>query len=243
MSNFSQLDSLLRNQVHEAPGQYTELYAYARCMAEIENAVVVVSDLKAETSKIYCGRFADRLGIGGYNEENSIWENKILSLMSDKERENKILSELRFFHFIRNHPKTRRNYYLLSNLRFNNENTGYIDVLHRMYYVYDPGSEAVRYAVCVYGPSTGDIRAKSIVVDSLTGQWEELKSSDDLNILSSRERQILRLIATGMKSNDIAEHLNISKHTVSRHRQEILAKLQVKNSIDACRRATALELI
>ena len=36
---------------------------------------------------------------------------------------------------------------------------------------------------------------------------------------------------------------NISVNTVSRHRQEILAKLQVKNSIEACRVAQDLGLI
>ena len=37
--------------------------------------------------------------------------------------------------------------------------------------------------------------------------------------------------------------LAISPNTVSRHRQEILGKLQVKNSIEACRIARDLELI
>ena len=37
--------------------------------------------------------------------------------------------------------------------------------------------------------------------------------------------------------------LSISIHTVSRHRQEILGKLQVKNSIEACRLAKNLRLL
>jgi len=37
--------------------------------------------------------------------------------------------------------------------------------------------------------------------------------------------------------------LSISTNTVSRHRQEILGKLQVKNSIEACRVAKDLKLI
>jgi len=37
--------------------------------------------------------------------------------------------------------------------------------------------------------------------------------------------------------------LSISVNTVSRHRQEILGKLQVKNSIEACRIAKELQLL
>ncbi len=46
-----------------------------------------------------------------------------------------------------------------------------------------------------------------------------------------------------MMSKEIAAALSISVNTVSRHRQEILGKLQVKNSIEACRVARELRLI
>ena len=72
---------------------------------------------------------------------------------------------------------------------------------------------------------------------------EELEVKKDLKILSDRERQVLRLIDKGLMSKNIAERLSISINTVSRHRQEILSKLQVKNSIEACRIAKDLGLI
>lgn len=46
-----------------------------------------------------------------------------------------------------------------------------------------------------------------------------------------------------LTSKEIAETLSISINTVSRQRQEILGKLQVKNSIEACRIAKDLKLI
>ena len=58
-----------------------------------------------------------------------------------------------------------------------------------------------------------------------------------------REKQVLKLIDKGLMSKDIAEMLSISIYTVNRHRQEILGKLQVKNSIEACRIAKDLKLI
>ncbi|MDE7409673.1 MAG: LuxR C-terminal-related transcriptional regulator, partial [Muribaculaceae bacterium] len=76
--------------------------------------------------------------------------------------------------------------------------------------------------------------------ESAARNKEELTSAANDAIISKRERQILQLIASGMESMEIAAALNISKNTVSRHRQEILAKLQVKNSIEACRLASSM---
>ena len=54
-------------------------------------------------------------------------------------------------------------------------------------------------------------------------------------LLTSREREVLALAKEGMFSKEISEKLNISIHTVNRHRQNILEKLQVDNIIEAIR--------
>lgn len=241
MENFHQLDNLLKTQAPAPSGNLPDAYLYAACMAAIENVVAVVSDLSCGTSRIFCGNFAKALGIENYSSENSIWEKKILSLMPESEQKDKIISELRFFHFLRHHPKSKNNYYLLSKLRIFGSKGELRDILHRMYYIFD--GSAVRYAICLYGPLSIDFKGKSIVVDSTNGASEELTSMSDSGILSSRERQVLVLINSGLKSADIALRLNISKHTVSRHRQGILAKLQVRNSIEACRLARSMQII
>ncbi|MFV0588025.1 response regulator transcription factor, partial [Bacteroides reticulotermitis] len=64
-----------------------------------------------------------------------------------------------------------------------------------------------------------------------------------VDLLSSREKEILQLIDRGKISKDISELLSISKNTVDRHRQNILEKLRVKNSIEACRIAKLMKLI
>jgi len=46
-----------------------------------------------------------------------------------------------------------------------------------------------------------------------------------------------------MKSAEIAAQLNISIHTITRHRQEIIGKLQVKNAQEACRRPKSMDLL
>lgn len=243
MNKYSQLDSLLKGQANTANSTpLSEVYNYARSMAAIENVIAVVSDLRSGTSRIFNGAFADILGVADYNEENSIWEKKILSLMSETEQEEKLIAELRFFHYLKRIGRGRQHRYLMSKLKFNDRNGRPITVLHRMYYIYDSDSDAVSHAICLYGPLSVDFKGKSVAVNSLTGVYEELNPQSDSKILSSRERQVLSLIDSGLKSREIAEKLNISLHTVSRHRQEILSKLQVKNSIEACRLARSMEL-
>lgn len=48
--------------------------------------------------------------------------------------------------------------------------------------------------------------------------------------ISDREKEVLKLIADGLKSLDIANELTISIATVSRHRENIKAKLQLRTT-------------
>ncbi|MDE5869478.1 MAG: LuxR C-terminal-related transcriptional regulator, partial [Muribaculaceae bacterium] len=211
-------------------------------LAAVENVIVVVSDLVKNRSHIIEGGFASALGLNHYHHENSIWEKRILSMMSEDEQEAMFVSELRFFHFIRHLPVTRRrDYYMLSKLRFDLSDEKSIDVLHKMFYLYH--GDAVRFAICTYGPLYCEFPGKSCIVNSITGITEELTSLNNDSILTRREQQVLNLIDRGFKSKEISESLNISIHTVSRHRQEILSKLQVKNSFEACRTARSLGII
>ena len=92
-----------------------------------------------------------------------------------------------------------------------------------------------------YTPVTTEQPA--MIMDSLTGKAVLLNKVDAKQILSNREKEILRMIDAGMSSKEIAAMLNISIYTVSRHRQNILEKLHAKNSSHACTRAKNLKLI
>lgn len=48
--------------------------------------------------------------------------------------------------------------------------------------------------------------------------------------ISNRERDVIRLLALGFSSKDIAEKLVISSHTVDTHRRNILKKLNIKST-------------
>lgn len=48
--------------------------------------------------------------------------------------------------------------------------------------------------------------------------------------LSEREEEVIRLIAEGLTTKEIADKINLSFHTVSTHRKNIFKKLLIRNS-------------
>ncbi|MDO5396209.1 MAG: LuxR C-terminal-related transcriptional regulator [Bacteroidales bacterium] len=86
---------------------------------------------------------------------------------------------------------------------------------------------------------------KSQLVDTRTG--DTFTPLDDMYdrdaILSKREIEILKKISQGLLSKEISSLLGLSVHTVNTHRQRILAKLKVNNSMEAVKYAVALGLL
>jgi len=61
--------------------------------------------------------------------------------------------------------------------------------------------------------------------------------------LSSREQEVLRMIAEGVPPRDIAERLFISVKTVENHRTNILRRLGLKSTVDLVKYAARIGLI
>jgi two-component system, NarL family, invasion response regulator UvrY len=61
--------------------------------------------------------------------------------------------------------------------------------------------------------------------------------------LSDREFQVLRLIATGKKSSDIAEELAVSVNTINTYRMRILEKMRMESNVELSRYAVEHGLI
>ena len=58
------------------------------------------------------------------------------------------------------------------------------------------------------------------------------KQGSNVVALTTREKQVLTLVAEGKKSKDIAELLSISIRTVEHHRANIMKKTQIKNTAE-----------
>lgn len=220
------------------PESYLEI---AASYAITENALSVLSDLKTHRSHIFHGGFSETLGIarrGTRTVIQSIWENEIFDRIIPCDVEQKQVDELHFFDFVRRNGRSD-NYYMSSVITMRTARGEETKTLHRIFYFHE--GNAVRYALCLYTPVTTEQPA--MIMDSLTGKAVLLNKVDAKQILSNREKEILRMIDAGMSSKEIAAMLNISIYTVSRHRQNILEKLHAKNSSHACTRAKNLKLI
>jgi len=66
------------------------------------------------------------------------------------------------------------------------------------------------------------------ILDIVMNHEDEFANCDPTS-LSDREYEVLELIARGHKTNQIAEELYLSVHTVNSHRKNILKKLNVKS--------------
>jgi two-component system response regulator NreC len=61
--------------------------------------------------------------------------------------------------------------------------------------------------------------------------------------LSQRELEVLKLIAEAYTSDQIAHELSISRRTVDRHRENLLAKLGMRDRVELTRYALKRGLI
>ena len=60
--------------------------------------------------------------------------------------------------------------------------------------------------------------------------------------LSTREVEVLKLLASGKRNKDVAQGLNLNEKTVSTYKARLMKKLNVDNLVDLLQQAKALEL-
>jgi DNA-binding NarL/FixJ family response regulator len=107
----------------------------------------------------------------------------------------------------------------------------------------DPGDliTAVRVA------ARGDVflypsMAKQLVADYL-GRVQAGEERASYDGLTDREREVLRLVAEGLTTPEIAEALNLSVNTVQTHRRRIMEKLNLHSRVELIKYAIRRGLI
>ena len=130
------------------------------------------------------------------------------------------------------------------NYRILNADSSYINVLQRFSFI--PGSKPGKL-LGIVGVITDITHYKTD--QTMVHTIEEIVSSNhfnsttvlfkrnyhsnkELHVLSKRETEILSLIGKGLSSKQIANHLNISIHTVNNHRKNMIFKTKCLNSSD-----------
>jgi DNA-binding NarL/FixJ family response regulator len=91
----------------------------------------------------------------------------------------------------------------------------------------------------VFGP-----RLAGFVLDAFADAGARpIAADDDLDALTPREREVLRLIARGYTYREAAQQLVLSERTIETHVSSVLRKLQLSNRRELARWASARRLV
>jgi len=85
--------------------------------------------------------------------------------------------------------------------------------------------------------------ARRIIAELQPAEPDPPRACDEGFLLSTREQQVLHLVADGLTNQEIAEHLHLSRHTVESHIKKTYRKLAVSSRTRAVSRARGLGLL
>jgi two-component system nitrate/nitrite response regulator NarL len=91
---------------------------------------------------------------------------------------------------------------------------------------------------------SGDI--SSILISQLNNPAASVgpkQTLDEEQLITKREKEILKLLLSGKGNKEIAEALDISKRTAEVHRFNLMKKLKVKNLMELSNKATEYSLL
>jgi DNA-binding NarL/FixJ family response regulator len=91
----------------------------------------------------------------------------------------------------------------------------------------------------------GEVYLSSRIAGVLVNDYVSLSttSGGPAEVLTSREREVLQLIAEGNSTKDVAARLNISIKTIETHRKRIMDKLDLHSVADLTRFAIREKII
>lgn len=217
----------------------------------VTNACCVITDAARDYCYIYCGELASLLGMGDapiYKEISSSDEDIIYNRMHPEDLVEKRMLEYEFFKFVNQLPANEKlQYKATCRIRIKDDNG--------CYRVFDNSTQIMRHSpagkiwliLCCYDLSSCQEAISGInpqIMNNHSGNIISYSFSDKKKqILTDREKEILLLIKEGKLSKQIAEILGISIHTVNRHRQNILERLSVGNSVEALTAAISMRLL
>ncbi|WP_426324357.1 response regulator transcription factor [Pedobacter sp. R-06] len=204
--------------------------------------------MKARRSFLYYDAIAEEIGLEKKEAEiKSIWEDELLGRVHPEDLQKKYRLEFQFFQLLNSIDiRERMDYQVITKLRIRNKDGKYILIQHRLIYIGNSKDGSMRLSLCLYNMIYDHPEfeiPQGAIVNIKTGKIIDHNQQRFIDILSSREKEVLQLIKHGRRSKEIAVKLGLSINTVNRHRQNIFQKLNVTNVMEACRVAESTGIL
>lgn len=223
-----------------------------RVLASVRRCCCVITDASADRCYMTGGDFCRLLGISDgdtmYREVDSSDEDVIYTRLHPEDLVEKRMLEYEYFRFVDPLPAADKVRFRAScTIRIKDRDGRYIAVDNTTQVLCPSPAGKIWLILCCYDlssspPSGGGIHP--CIVNNATGEVLAVRTADRRShILSGREKEVLGLIREGKPSKQIASLLGISVHTVNRHRQNIIEKLSVGNTVEAIMAATLMKLL
>lgn len=218
----------------------------------VNNCCCVITDAAADRCHIIGGSFPRLMGLTDssniYEEVASSDEDAIYARLHPEDLVEKRMLEYEFFKHVNPlDSNAKRQFKATCTIRVKNRTGNYMQVANSTQVLHTSPRGKIWIILCCYDLSPVSPDMEGImprIVNNSSGEIIHVEAHERRSlILSEREKEILLLIKAGKLSKEIADLLNISIHTVSRHRQNILEKLSVDNSMEAVRAATLMKLL
>lgn len=221
-------------------------------MAVTGDEIDVITDASADRCHIFTGRLGALLGIADgpwmETEADSSDEDAVYARMHPEDLVDKRMLEYEYFKFVDPMPGNEKVLYkAVCRIRIMNQEGRYLYVDNSTQVLHPSEGGRIWLILCRYALSANQAQAVGIgpfIVSPAGGEVRPFSFAERRrHLLTEREKEVLRLVSAGRPSKQISDILGISVNTVNRHRQNILEKLSVGNSVEAVTAATAMRLL
>ena len=218
-------------------------------LAEISNSEISVFDNCKNTHVFYSSNPGAMLGYGPNDLAgggDSFLDTKIHPDDFDILFQNAVAILKIFLNFS---VDEKLNHKLVSEFRMLNASNNYVRVIeqHQILELDTYGNIWLTLSIFDISPNQNNMHegVKCQPLNFRTGKIFSFSESKEniINTLTKREIEILKMVKDGLLSKEISDKLTISLHTVNTHRQKILEKFDVNNSMEAVMLASKLGLI
>lgn len=226
--------------------------AQAETLARVGGGCSVITDAARDRCHIFAGGFGRLMGFApaGFSRRmtDSSDEDEIYLRLHPEDLVEKRMLEYEFFRLADAlSPSLKTSWKAVCRLRMRDGAGEWRTVDNSTQVITLSPAGKIWLILCCYDLSPGERAEEGIaprLVNNATGEIRALSFGERRRrVLTEREKEVLRLIQAGRPSKQIAEALGISVHTVSRHRQNIIAKLSVGNSVEAVMAALSMKLL